>query len=338
MDNRKTYMALLLGPVIMGLAGCFEEDLRVTPHTPGDENTFAWEKSIYTTQSYFDLGTNSIMKDNDNGEWVLRFGSQTGDWHVGVNSADYWGVYNSMTREMDSVGTPALEDWIFDRSSGDPDSTAFAGWVRFAGEDTLYSGYLYLLGKYDGIGYTPLYALQFLSVDASGYVFRIMDWPDGNWTEYEVPKESAYNYQYMSAGGSGEVLTLEPDRNMWDLHFTQYGSIIYTNDGIPTPYYVRGVLLNRNGVAAALDSVVSFADITYEDIATYSFSTREDLIGYEWKSVEVDVNSNTAVYTVNTDFTYIIRDTEGFYHKLRFVLYYNDLGEKGYPVIEHTRL
>jgi hypothetical protein len=44
------------------------------------------------------------------------------------------------------------------------------------------------------------------------------------------------------------------------------------------------------------------------------------------------------VYTVIPGITYIIIDTEGFFYKLRFVSYYNDQGEKGFPVIEHLRL
>jgi len=339
MFNRKSNIVLLLVSFMVGLPACFEEDTIVPAHIPGDEKTFVFEKSIYTTTSFFDLGTNSIMDENDNGDWVLKFGSRPGDWHIGVNSSDYWAVYNSGTTIPDSVpANPELEYWVFDNSSGDPDSTATAGWVQFSGEDTLYSNSIYLLGKYDGIGYTPIKALQFLFVDESGYVFRIGDPPAGNWTELEVPKEPSLNYQYLFSDDSGEVLQVEPDKDIWDLQFTQYGSIIFTDDGIPTPYYVRGVLLNRNRVAAAVDSLNSFADITIKDVAGYSFSTREDIIGYEWKSVEVDVNSNTAVYTVNTDYTYIIRDTEEFYHKLRFISYYNDLGEKGFPVIDHIRL
>ena len=73
-----------------------------------------------------------------------------------------------------------------------------------------------------------------------------------------------------------------------------------------------------------------------EDAA--SFSRRGDFIGHEWKDVEVDVNSNTAVYVVNSDKIYIVKDTEGFYYKLRFISYYNELGEKGFPVFEHKRL
>ena len=97
-------------------------------------------------------------------------------------------------------------------------------------------------------------------------------------------------------------------------------------------------MLNRYGVIAALDTINTFADITIENLPEYSFSQREDIIGYEWKSVAVDENSGTAVYTVNSNFIYIIRDNEEFYYKLRFISFYNDMGEKGFPVIEHVRL
>jgi len=324
---------------MIGLAACFGEDEMVIPHTPGDEQTFTYNKSIYTTQSFFDLGTNSIVEENPNGEWILRFASQAGDWHVGINSADYWAVYNSGSSDPDSVqDNPVTGDWNFDSSSGEPDSTAFAGWILFTEEDTIYSNIIYLLGKYDGIRYTAVSALQLLSVDESGYSFRLKDWPAGDWMIHTALKDPSYNYQYMSNGNGVQWLQVEPPREMWDLQFTQYGSILFTDDGIPTPYYVRGTLLNRNGVMAALDSVNSFADISFEDISGYDFSSRADIIGHEWKSVEVDVNSNTAVYTVNTDYTYIIKDSDGFYYKLRFISYYNDLGQKGFPVFEHIRL
>jgi hypothetical protein len=158
------------------------------------------------------------------------------------------------------------------------------------------------------------------------------------WIEFEIPKSPVHNYQYFTTSGNGKMIEIEPDQDLWDLQFTQYGSIIFTDEGEPTPYYVRGVLLNRHIVSAAVDSVSAFGDISFEDIAGYSFSRQQDFIGYEWKSVEVDVNSNTAVYTVVPGITYIILDTDGFFYKFRFVSYYNDLGEKGFPVIEHLRL
>jgi len=97
-------------------------------------------------------------------------------------------------------------------------------------------------------------------------------------------------------------------------------------------------MLNQADVVAALDTVNEFGAISYDSLSIYTFSSRQDYIGYEWKDVTVDVSSNTAVYQVKTENNYIIRDTEGFYYKLRFVSFYNDLGEKGYPVFEFAAL
>ncbi|HEC44193.1 MAG TPA: hypothetical protein ENI20_15330 [Bacteroides sp.] len=321
------------------LSGCFEEDQKVLPHIPGDEISFELEKSMYTTQSFYDLGTNSVPADNENGIWVIKFGALSGDWHIGINSADYWGVYPSGTSVEDSIpANSPTEDWIFDRSSGDPDSSAFAGWVVFTEEDTIYTEFIYLLGKYDGISYKAKTAVQFLHVDDKGYLFRMKDWPSGEWKEYEILKSEIYNYIYFNAANRETVTGIEPEMNSWDLLFTQYGDILYTDDGIPTPYYVRGVLLNSYAVTVAVDSVSVFQNISFEDLVSYRFSTIQDIIGYDWKDVEVDQTSNTAVYTIRPGITYIIRDTEDFFYKMRFISYYNDLGEKGYPVIEHSRL
>jgi hypothetical protein len=322
------------------LGGCFEDDEKVAPHVPGGEESFAFEKSIYNFQSYFDLGTNSILAENPNAEWGLRFGARAEDWVIGINSANYWGVYNTRSDDPDSIPEkdPAPEKWIFDHSSGDPDSSAFAGWVVFTEQDTSYTGHIYLLGSYDGIGYRASWAIQFTHVDENQYNFRIRDIGGSAWQDFEIPKSDFLNYMHFTTNGGGQLVEIEPDQDLWDLQFTQYGSIIYTDDGVPTPYYVRGVLLNRYMVSAAIDTVTAFADITFEHLSGYTFSRQQDFIGYEWKDVEVDVNSNTAVYTVIPGITYIIMDTEGFFYKFRFVSYYNDLGDKGFPVFEHLRL
>ena len=338
MSRRRNIIYILLAMTAL-LVSCFEEDKPVPAHIPGDEQSFEFEKSIYNIQSFFDLGTNSIVSENGNSEWVLRFAARTGDWHVGINSADYWGVYHTGTKDPDSIpDNPELSKWIFDHSSGDPDSSAFAGWVKFTEFDTSYTEEIYLLGKYDGITYKATWSLQLYMVNDSLYKFRMRGITANEWTEFEIPKSSYHNYKYFTTSSNGKMVEIEPDQDLWDLQFTQYGSIIFTDEGEPTPYYVRGVLLNRHIVSVAVDSVTAFAHISFEDIAGYSFSRQQDIIGYEWKSVEVDVNSNTAVYTVRPGIIYIILDTEGFFYKFRFVSYYNDLGEKGFPIVEHLRL
>ena len=38
------------------------------------------------------------------------------------------------------------------------------------------------------------------------------------------------------------------------------------------------------------------------------------------------------------DMNYVIRDRDGFFYKLRFIDFNNDMGEKGYPKFEYVRL
>ena len=43
-------------------------------------------------------------------------------------------------------------------------------------------------------------------------------------------------------------------------------------------------------------------------------------------------------YTVNSNITYIVKDTDGNYYKLRFLDFYNNKGDKGYPKFEFSRI
>ena len=114
MSRRRNIIYILLAMTAL-LGSCFEEDKPVPAHVPGDEQSFEFEKSIYYNQSFFDLGTNSIVSENGNSAWVLRFAARTGDWHVGINSADYWGVYHTGTSDPDSIPlNPELSKWIED--------------------------------------------------------------------------------------------------------------------------------------------------------------------------------------------------------------------------------
>jgi hypothetical protein len=97
---------------------------------------------------------------------------------------------------------------------------------------------------------------------------------------------------------------------------------------------VTGVLSNRNNVEVAVDSVNDFAAITFAQVSQLNFSKSLDAIGYDWKNYDFE----SGAYTVNSKITYIIRNYSGLTYKLRFIGFYNDTGEKGYPVIEHQLL
>ncbi|MCK4745914.1 MAG: HmuY family protein, partial [Bacteroidales bacterium] len=130
------------------------------------------------------------------------------------------------------------------------------------------------------------------------------------------------------------VVDLAPLQDSWSLLFSRYTTMLQTDLGEDYPYLVTGVLLNPNGVAAALDTIHEFSEIEISDTLDLELTSRADVIGYEWKYYNFDAG----LYTIVPEFNYVIRDRDGFYYKLRFIDFYNDTGEKGFPLFEYIRL
>ena len=321
------------------MASCFEEDQPVRPYVlPADVDTLSLQSSIYHHQLYFDFGSGSIVAQNLNSDWILSFECAAAGYHIRVNSSDFWGIAPTGSTNLDSVFTDdPVYDWRQDSSSGHPDSTAVGEWVSFDQGVPAYTNEVYLLGRFDGIEYQLARKVQFTSVSETTYTFLIADPDQSPADTIEVIKDDLYNYRQFSLENN-EVIQLEPEKDRWDLLFAQYFTILYTDDGIPAPYYVRGALLNPNQVEAALDTLTHFLDVDYSHALQRTFSSAQDAIGHDWKSVTVDEASNSAEYKVRPGYTYIVRDTNNDLYKLRFTSYFNASGIKGYPSIEFARL
>lgn len=130
------------------------------------------------------------------------------------------------------------------------------------------------------------------------------------------------------------MMDIAPLPDQWSLLFTRYTTMLVTDEGEDYPYLVVGVLLNPNEVGAALDTIHDFMDMTADDITDLEYTSRADVVGYEWKYYDFDAG----VYTIVPDMNYVIRDRDGYFYKLRFVDFYSDEGVKGYPSFEFVRL
>jgi hypothetical protein len=95
---------------------------------------------------------------------------------------------------------------------------------------------------------------------------------------------------------------------------------------------VRGALINETGVEVAVDTTLWFRDITIENADSLTFSQKRDVIGHEWKYY------NNEDYVIDTLYNFIIKDKQGFYYKLKFVGYHNEMNQPGYPVFEYQAL
>jgi hypothetical protein len=333
----KVYSLLIF--FVLAAVSCFEEDQPVPPYAlPANVDTISIQNSIYDYQVYFDFSSGSIVSENENSEWVLSFECTDSAYHIRINSSDFWGITHTGSTDMESVFTMSPDYiWQQDKSDGNPDSTAIGSWVSFENEIPGYTNEVYLLGTYDGIAYNLVKKVQFISVDEEAYTFLIGDPEVSVPDTIEVLKDNSFSYTQFSME-TNSTIQLEPEKESWDILFEQYFTILFTDDSIPAPYYVRGVLLNPNQVEAALDTTIHFLDVNYANAIQNTFSSTQDFIGHDWKSVSVDEASNSAEYKVRPGYTYIVRDASNELYKFRFKSYFNKSGIKGYPSIEFARL
>ncbi len=318
---------------------CFKEDQAVPPYIPPENvETISLQSSLYEYQIYFDLNTGEIREENKNSAWELAFECGVNGWHIRINSSGYWGVAQTGSTNFDSTfSDKTLYTWAFDKSDGNPDSTAIGKWVNFDSGLAVYSNEVYLIGKYNGITYEPQKKVQFLHNDDNSYKFIVSGLNENNTDTVQVSKQDDFNYVHYSFH-ENRIMILEPDKNDWDILFTQYSSVLYTDEGVPTPYFVRGVLQNPYKTESILDTITDFNKIGYSYAEMSTFSIKQDAIGYDWKEVKVDEGSNSAEYKVRKGYTYIIKDTRSGFYKLRFTSYFNQSGIRGYPSFEFTKL
>jgi hypothetical protein len=180
--------------------------------------------------------------------------------------------------------------------------------------------------------------IVFQEVTDTSYSFSYANLDGSNANTFTVTKDPAMNYMCFSFDEGSKQSGLEPLKNDWDLLFTQYTTLLYTNEGDPYPYLLTGVLSNPFLIRVAQDTLYDFDEIDLTIAQSLTYSTALDEIGYDWKDVVGDVSTGNVSYVVLEGRNYIVRDTEGFYFKLRFISFYNNSGEKGYPTFEYQKL
>ena len=328
----RTLAFLLL--LMFFLHSCFEDESPVPPHEQGDlEEGQAALGPTYGNQVYFDLSDNEVVASNILSDWDLSFSGETGGWTIRLNSSRFMLAGNSMDTIFSGNLDPEQLDMRFDTSDGNPDSTAIGTWYEPSGDSIRSLRYVYLidLGTDDqgeAIGFKKV------SFDLAGNdILLRMANPDSSMdtiVHVRLDPQALSTYYSFQNGVRDNV----PEPGTWSLLFSRYTTMLVTDEGDDYPYLVVGALLNPNGVQAALDTIHDFMDIGIGDIAELEFTSRADIIGYEWKEYDFDAG----VYTIVPGLSYVIRDRDGFYYKLRFVDFYSDEGIKGYPTFEYVRL
>lgn len=319
------------------LSSCFKDDEKVDPFPRGDASlkTVAMTP-LYTYQFYIDLENGEEVAVNNKNDWDLGFESGANGYHIYLNTSAFMTAGNSGIKNIEQLSDTTGLDWKFDKSDGNPDSTAIGDWFSIEGTDTIYSNFVYVVDRgYDELGnLRGLKKIQFTKVSSKSFFFQYSNLDGSDAHNFEIVKEASVKCAGFSFKDGGEQTHFEPADNSWDLVFTQYTTLLFTTDGLPYPYLVTGVLINQPRVEVAVDSLNGFTHIDPGIADGLDYSNRLDVIGYDWKELVGDVNSGNVSYNIVPNRVYVIKNRNGFVYKLRFTAFYNEQGEKGYPTIE----
>lgn len=332
---RSCFILLILPLIAASLQSCFKKDKEIPAPVKGNVITDTIPMTdTYLYQVYFSLEAGNQVSSNTRTSSDLAFECSAEGYRIILNTSDFMRIADMGVREIGQAVDTAGAHWKFDKSDGNPDSTATGKWFTLAGSDTLSNGHIWALdlGK-DQLGNVlGMRQIRFDSLKLGIYYFSYCGIQGGAISRGSVRKDSTVNYLYFNLR-TGTVQNFEPFKQAWDLLFTQYTTLLFTDEGDPYPYLVTGVLSNRNGIQVSLDTTDSFSSMDLANARTRSYSAAMDAVGYDWKKYDFDAGS----YTVRPGWFYLIR-SRGYYYKLRFTGYYNNKGEKGFPVIEFQRL
>jgi hypothetical protein len=335
----RVLLCLLIVSITVLVSSCFKEDELIIPHVPGNyiTDTVAMTDS-YQYQEYYNLSDSSVSGSNLRSIWDLGFDCSPDGWRVILNTSCFMksAYLNGQVFGTPSDTTGAV--WLFNPSNGSADSVAIGKWYTAAGNDTLGTNRVLLIDRgVDAKGISRGFRQLVIDSLSNGiYYFRIASYDGTNQQAFSISKNRDVNYALFSISDPSAVIS-EPSKLSWDLLFTQYTTLLYTDAGDPYPYLVTGVLLNPTLVLVAVDSITPFESITFETAQSMNFSKTADGVGYLWKVYNFD----DGTYKVNPKIIYVIRDTKGFLYKLRFKDFYKLLNKrlrKGYPSFEYQKL
>ena len=314
------------------LTGCFPED---DPVVPLDIELIEIPYSMYDTQTWFNLQNMSVTSYNSFDDWDLGFESNGSGHHIILNTSKFMHAGNTGSSDFYGITANICDTMVYDDSGGDLSKTAIGNWADFSDpSEPVYPKSVYIIdlgADNDGVSYGSK-KITFDSVDNNVYSihFSNLDGSDEHYAEITTDPDRSFTHFSFRNGGS--VVPLLPADNSWDLCFTQYSTILFDDNNVATPYLVRGVYINMTGTSAARDTINSFYDITTEDISDYTFSSAQDIIGYDWKDFEDDS------YNINPGIFYVIKDRHGEYYKLKFAGFYNSTGQRGFPSFQCIKL
>jgi hypothetical protein len=335
------YILLLI--LSMSLHSCFPDDIAVSPHSLGDSKIGSVEMTkFYSNQLYFNLNSNTVVKQNVLTEWDLGFECSPDGFHIVLNHAKIMSIAHTNITVFNEITNYVSLKFKYEGSEGYLDSTAIGNWWTNENGKILSKNEVMIVNrgtsdKGRAVGYKKIQLLDF----TNAYLIKYANLDGSEESTLSIPKNSELIFQSFTFESGGRIVDIEPKALDWDIVFTRYTQF-FNEVGYET-YSVIGVFINTKYVSVSADSTYTkkFEEIKITDVPSYIFTNKRDAIGYDWKKYKFDAES----YAIDSKKIYLIKISHSIgevkYYKMRFTDFYKNVNgklEKGYPKFEFLPL
>lgn len=319
---------LLLASTMWMCFGCIEHELPVPARASGDAIVRQVNMGAdYGVQLHFDLSSGEVVAEHPKDAWCVRFLFDSDSVWMDLNSSRFmhvarlddnqiqaemqedevndldWGVNHPSFRNEEQL-VEADRAWAIDLGRDPDNPLASLGNRRFEVLDVSSNQLTLRAARLEGLTEEAIAS---------------------NWDTLIVDKNEMVSQTHVSLLNL-EVVDIEPHTHTWDLYFTQYTTLFDMGpDGVPLEYLVTGVLSHAEGVRVMQPDSGSWEEWKDLPWPEEAMSDHWDTIGYDWKSYSIDEGS----YTIDMDALFCIRTQEGREFLLRFLDFYDDLGDAG---------
>ncbi len=284
----------------------------------------------YTEQVYVNLFDSVPVKASLLcSAWDLAFDAHSTGFRIYMNGGNDVRIAKTTGTAFLPIQSPEQFNFKWDEACGG-DSIFLNNWCNSNG---IGSDTVYIVDR----GLVPsneqrYLQLKLLSQDANGYAIEIAHIDGSNKQSHAILKDNSKEHILVKLNPDQlEQLNIEPNTNNWQLCFLKYRWIYYEFKP-PLFYHVTGIFINTNQIEVAVDSTHNYEDIALNAVPQYQFSSKRDIIGYDWKIYDF----TNGKYWPRKYVTYIIalKGPVKKYYKLRFTDFYSSNGLKGSPKFE----
>lgn len=208
------------------------------------------------------------------------------------------------------------------------------GYKTFAG--VTLPGNIYSIG--DERGWKKIRILR----HPQGYKIQYANLDETTHQEFIIAKDSEYHFKFFSFL-TGTYADVQPKKKNWDLCFTVFTNLtINPSNNQPTSYiypdFVTHNILGGVSVYEVLTAngqgETAYNNFKKDDVVDSKFVLNDQrTIGSNWRTT-TGVNG-TEVFSNKF---YVLKNSDGFYFKIRFLRMKDDQGFRGYPQFEYKAL